>query len=280
MVDKRLVAGAAVLIVLALGAGGIVWWKQRGATPAATPAPEAAVTPAPAPVPVPVPPAPAEAPIRHPIAAAEPEEAPGAVASLDRAALVDLFGQKAVFALLQIDGFVPRLVATVDNLDRPHAAPRLWPVHPTAGRFGIERNGEVEQIAAANAQRYRPFVQFAEGIDSPRAVALYKRHYAIFQQAYGDLGYPRAYFNDRLVEVIDHLLATPEPAATPALRLTEVKGPQPLTQPWLHYEYADPGLEALSSGQKMLVRMGPENARRLKAKLAEFRRLIASGPPR
>lgn len=277
MVDKRLVAGIAVLGVLALGAGGILWWMKR---PSLAPV-EVPVAATPAPAPAPIPAAPAEPVIRHPIEGADAASAPPAgTAGLDRAALVDLFGQKAVFAFLQIDGFVPRLVATVDNLDRPHAAPRLWPVHPTAGRFGIERGGDTEQIAAANAQRYVPFVQFAEAIDSPRAVALYKRHYAVFQQAYGDLGYPRAYFNDRLVEVIDHLLAAPAPAAVPKLRLTEVKGPQPLTQPWLHYEYADPGLEALSSGQKMLVRMGPENARRLKAKLAEFRRLIASGPPR
>jgi hypothetical protein len=123
-------------------------------------------------------------------------------------------------------------------------------------------------------------VQFVETVDSPRAVALYRRHYALFQQAYGDLGYPRAYFNDRLVEVIDHLLATPEPAGPVKVRLTEVKGPVAPAQPWVRYEFADPGLEALSSGQKMLVRMGPENARRLKAKLAELRRLVASGGAR
>ena len=277
--DKRVVAAGVVLTVLALGAGGIVWWRQRGAAaPPVQPAPVAAAPQA-APAPPAAPPEPA---IRHPIDAADAASAPppGGTGGLDRAALVDLFGQRAVFAILQIDGFVPRLVATVDNLDRPHAAPRLWPVHPTAGRLGIERSGGTEQIAAANAQRYLPFVQFVESVDSPRAVALYKRHYAAFQQAYGDLGYPRAYFNDRLVEVIDHLLAAPVPEAAPTLRLTEVKGPQPLTQPWLHYEYADPGLEALSSGRKMLVRMGPENTRRLKAKLAEFRRLVASAPPR
>ena len=38
---------------------------------------------------------------------------------------------------------------------------------------------------------------------------MYKQYYPLFQQAYVDLGYPEGYFNDRLVEVIDHLLATP-----------------------------------------------------------------------
>jgi hypothetical protein len=274
MVDKRLIAAGVAVLVLALAAGGVYWWRQRGAASAvvATPPPPVVTAPLPAPAPAP---APSEPVIRHPIAGADAASAPSP--TLDRAALVDLLGSKAANAFIQFDGFVPRIVATVDNLARPHAAPRLWPVHPAAGRFTIERSGETEQIATANAARYTPFVLFAEGIDSRRAVALYRRHYALFQQAWGDLGYPRSYFNDRLVEVIDHLLATPAPAAPVKVRLTEVKGPEPITQPWLRYEYVDPTLEGLSSGQKMLIRMGPENARRLKAKLMELRRLVASG---
>jgi hypothetical protein len=274
--DKRLIAAIAALLVVGLGVGGFVLWRQRAAAPSAPMAPPPEVAAAPAPPPSPA--APAESVIRHPIDTPDAASAPPASTTLDKAALVGLLGQKAVLSFLQTEGFVPRLVGTIDNLARPHAAPRLWPVNPAPGRFTVESTGDTEAIAPSNTRRYVAFVQFVEAIDSPRAVALYRRHYALFQQAYGDLGYPRAYFNDRLVEVIDHLLAAPEPAGPIKVRLVEVKGPQPLTQPWLHYEFADPGLEALSSGQKMLVRMGPENERRLKAKLAEFRRLIASGP--
>ncbi|HQU43635.1 MAG TPA: DUF3014 domain-containing protein, partial [Pirellulales bacterium] len=42
------------------------------------------------------------------------------------------------------------------------------------------------------------------------------------------------YFNDRLVSVIDHLLAAPEPA-----------GPVALVQPKIIYKFADPQLESL-----------------------------------
>ncbi len=38
------------------------------------------------------------------------------------------------------------------------------------------------------------------------------------------------------------------------------------------YEFADPDLETRSAGQKMLLRMGRENAARVKAKLGEIRR--------
>jgi hypothetical protein len=88
----------------------------------------------------------------------------------------------------------------------------------------------------------------------------------LFQQAYAELGYPSRYFNDRVFEVIDHLLATPD-----------VRGPIALVQPKVMYEYADPVLQDLSAGQKMLVRMGPENEAKVKAKLRELKKALTRG---
>jgi len=45
----------------------------------------------------------------------------------------------------------------------------------------------------------------------------------------------------------------------------------------VRYEYVDPKLEAMSSGQKIMVRMGPENERKVKASLRGFRQQIATG---
>ncbi|MCC2673139.1 MAG: hypothetical protein K0R58_86, partial [Ramlibacter sp.] len=72
---------------------------------------------------------------------------------------------------------------------------------------------------------------------------------------------------------------TPEPGAPPEVRLTEVKGPIPSTRPWVRYEFADPQLEALSAGQKVLVRVGPENARPLKQKLRALRQQLVQAAP-
>jgi hypothetical protein len=95
----------------------------------------------------------------------------------------------------------------------------------------------------------------------------YFRLYPLFQQAYEDLGYPGQYFNDRLVEVIDDMLKAPE-----------IPGPIQLTQPKVFYEYADPKLESLSAGQKLLIRMGPANEAIMKAKLRELRRNLVNRP--
>ncbi|MBW2505100.1 MAG: DUF3014 domain-containing protein, partial [Deltaproteobacteria bacterium] len=43
-----------------------------------------------------------------------------------------------------------------------------------------------------------------------------------------------------------------------------------------YYKFADPQLEALSSGQKVLLRIGPENASRLKAILTGYRQALTA----
>jgi hypothetical protein len=42
------------------------------------------------------------------------------------------------------------------------------------------------------------------------------------------------------------------------------------------YEFEDPQFEALSAGQKAMLRLGPENAQRVKAKLRALRAEIAA----
>ncbi len=241
-----------------LAVGAYEWWSRQARAP--LPAVESAppVTAAPAP-----PPADAAPTVLHPV---PPQAAASAVQARLEDAVVALLGQRAALGLLQLDDLPRRLVATVDNLGRAHAAPALWPVNPTAQRFSVD--------SQRNAQRYAAFVQLIEAVDAARAVELYFAFYPQFQQAYEELGYPKRYFNDRLVAVIDLLLATPEPAEPPALRLVEVQGPVKPARPWVHYEFADPALQSLASGQKLLLRMGLANERRVKARLRELRRQL------
>ena len=193
-----------------------------------------------------------------------------------RRALADLFGGEGALSFLQIEDFPRRFVATVDNLARPHAPAQSWPVDPTPDRFAVDERGEAPVISADNAGRYTPFVLLAESVDARRAVDLYMRLYPLLQRAYEELGFPDRYFNDRLMAVIDLLLATPETEVPLNLRLTEVKGPIASLRPWVRYEFADPALQSLSSGQKILLRVGPVNERRLKDKLAEIRSELAA----
>lgn len=271
-----LIAGLAVVIA---GAAGTAWWLYRAKPPAPAPhveapaaAPEAPAASAPL----------ADAGPRHPIEPLAAASAPQPLPSLDesdgvvQAALAGLIGKQGVMAFLNADGFVRRCVVTIDNLARPHAAPRLWPVQPSPGKLQRIVAGDAELIAPDNAKRYAPFVAMVASVEPSQAAALYRRLYPLFQQAYAELGYPKGHFNDRLVEVVDHLLAAPQPKAPPAVKLTEVKGEVPSTRPWVRYEFVDPALESLSSGQKIMVRLGATNEQRLKAWLTGFRQAIVS----
>ncbi len=63
--------------------------------------------------------------------------------------------------------------------------------------------------------------------------------------------------------------------------VTEVKGPIPSTRPWARYEFVDPRLEGLAAGQKIVLRIGPEHATRLKAWLRALRDApTRAAPPR
>ena len=176
------------------------------------------------------------------------------------AGLAGLMSDAMLRKFFDLEDIVRRIVATVDNLPRESYATRLNPVKPIPGAFGATGREADLAIAPANAKRYAEFIRLAEGVDSEKAVALYLRFYPLFQQAYLDLGYPEGYFNDRLVAVIDHLLDAPE-----------VRGPIRLATPHVLYEYVDEELQDRSAGHKALIRMGPENAARLKAKLRELR---------
>ena len=266
---------AAAVVILVLVAAGVWWWWQNRAQPVAV----SAAPPTAAPVAAPAS-TPASGPQNLIDALAPPDAALPALAAADNyvaQAITELLGQRQVASFLQIDGLVRRVVATVDNLARAHAPVGIWPVQPAPGRFTVQGEAQGQQIAPDNAARYSAVVQWVESVDLQRAVALYARLYPLFQQAYEELGYPGRYFNDRVVAVIDHLLAAPEPAAPVRVQLTEVKGEWSSARPWVRYEFADPQLQALSSGQKIMVRVGLVNERRLKARLKALRALVATG---
>jgi len=264
---------AGVVALVLLGAAAFLWLNESQppvAPPTAAPPLAASPPPAAAPASDPV--------VRYPVDSSPAEQE--ATVPLDPgAALTELFGRKTVLSMFQLQDFPRRFVATVDNLGRSHAPVGLWPVNPTAGRFNVEKQNGADVISADNELRYTPYVLLIETIDLRQAVAVYRRLYPQLQKAYEDIGYPNRYFNDRLVDVIDLLLATPDITGPQAVHLPTINGPMQPERPWVLYEFDDPALQSLAAGQRILLRMGPVNERRMKTKLAEVRRLVTAGDP-
>ncbi len=250
--NKAIWGSGAVVVAIAVGA--FVYYKYFGHPAPPTP---------PAPAPVRATPADAQPAIQHPIPQAAEAKPLPALNDSDqemRDSLVGLFGQKPVETLLNPENVVRHIVATIDNLPRNKVAVELRPVKSTGGATVVASQGELTTLSAANYERYATFMKIAQASDPRTLATVYFRLYPLFQQAYEDLGYPGMYFNDRLVQVIDTLLDTPD-----------VKGPVKLIQPKVFYEYADPALESLPAGQKLLIRMGSANEAILKGKLRELR---------
>jgi hypothetical protein len=259
-IGQWFVAGAVICAVIATGA--ILWHKAtQGNTAeppssASAPAPAASAAPPSAPV------------IQHPIAQAGPAAASSApLPALDASdgsvadALAGLAGGGDLRALLLPEQIISRIVATVDVLPKKSlGSTRILPVRTPKGPFVTEQKNGAIVIGDRNTERYAPYMRIVEGVDPKALVAWYVRDYPLFQDAYRELGYPKGYFNDRLVTAIDNMLAAPD-----------LEQPAALTPSRAFYVYADPSLESLSVGQKLLLRVGPANEALIKAKLRAIR---------
>lgn len=181
-------------------------------------------------------------------------------------------GLTAVFALAPIESLlvpqqlVQKIVVTLNSLDGQGVPLRLWPLRNLPQLPTVTAVGEgVWVFNPENSQRYARYVTVVKAVDAEALAKLYLRYYPLFQQAYVELGFPDRYFNDRLVAVLDHLLVTPV-----------VAGPIRLKRPKVLYEYESDNLQALSAGQKLLIRMGPENAAIVKDKIKQFRDAVVA----
>lgn len=261
MGNRTMLAIAAAVVAAGLA---LAWYFHTRNVPVAH---------APIAIPPAAPPAPAEPAIEHPV-----PQRPGlsnaplppladSDASLHEA-LAQALGADAVTQFLIPENIVRHLVVTIDNLPRQKVPVSRRPTVAAPGTFlanGDELNSTLDP---RNYERYAPMMAVISQLDVQRVADVYLHFYPLFQQVYQDLGYPNGYFNDRLVEVIDSLLATPE-----------VSGPIRLTRPNVMYVYADPALESRPAGQKLLLRMGPDNAHVIKAKLTELRAIVTAAPP-
>jgi hypothetical protein len=244
------VLGAAILV--AVGGLGLYFLRQEAPEPEAVvdvPQPVASAPVTPPPVAA-TPPAPARTIPLPPLDESDPDVAGG---------LTELFGQDAVMQHLVPERIVRNLVVSIDNAPREQLALNQRPITPPEGEFITSGSDDAIVLSPENYARYEPFVALVANIDAKTLVSFYRGLQPLFQQAYEDLGHPDASFDTRLTEVIEHLLQTPTP-----------RGSIALVQPSVLYRFADERLEKLSAGQKLLIRMGVDNATVVKGKLREI----------
>ena len=183
-----------------------------------------------------------------------------------RSAAAGVFGEMPVEAFLIPERVIQNLVATVDSLDREPIPLRFRVIREVPDVPVVEQQGDRLVLSTDNDERYRLLAEVLRNTNARQMAQLYLRYYPLMEKAYRDMGYPQGHFNDRVIAIIDHLLEAPD-----------VEHPIELVRPKVLYAFADPELEELSSGQKIMVRIGPANATAAKARLRELRAILAAG---
>jgi hypothetical protein len=188
--------------------------------------------------------------------AATPAKSPGTIADALRA----LLGEKMFDHYVMPEALIHRIVVTVANENTPRFPGLYLPWKPFPEAFQVDKGADGDLLSPRNYQRYDAAISLLESLRAEDISKVYARFYPSFQRTYAELG-EKGYFNDRLVAALDDILnANPTGG--------------PLTQETLSYHFANPDVENLPAGQKLLLRMGPRNAQRLKKKLAEIRALV------
>lgn len=221
------------------------------------------VEPAPMPIEAEAPAAPIAAP---PVTEVQPKIPPAPVVSEEtgdqyaRESIDAVNGGKALAQFVAGDYVVERAVAIIDALRRGEVPYKLLPVGKPSTTFPISDNGLRVTLDTAGFSRYDGFAQWVGGLDTPALVSLLNDYEMIATQALTRMGVTDFDIRSALLAATTQILSTPQVSVDAELMRREAN--------WV---YMDPELEALSSLQKQVLRMGPENADIVQQKARDIR---------
>lgn len=201
----------------------------------------------------------------EPVPVPEPEPTkPLPTLSDSSVAVIDeLKAQEQNIAPIQGEQIIRDTVVFVDNLRQGVVIRDKAVIEPPKGQFRVlEQNGKV-YIDPRSYDRYNTIVDWFVSLDSTVLAELFTRYKPLSQSALAEVGYPDENPKHVLLDAIDVLLSTPSVGTVIELNDDSVM-----------YRYADPTLEALPAAQKQMLRMGPDNIRRVKLKLEELQQAL------
>ncbi len=153
-----------------------------------------------------------------------------------------------VAAWLATDDLIRSFTTAVTNVAEGKTPARQLPmVRPSSGFRVLERGGDLI-IDPRSYERYDALAAAAASMDADGSARLYGTLKPRIEEAARELGVSP--FDRTLERTIVLLLSTPV-----------VDGPIRVEPRGIGYGFADPKLEALTAGQKQVLRMGPHNLR-------------------
>lgn len=264
----HLVLGAILLLAVL----GVAYFFTMGDAPT-EPVGQAAPVIKPAPKPVAVqpetpdiPPAPVAPTVTEPepeIAEVVPAEPPVTLETSDEPVREELAkaGSSDIYsALLSNTDLIQRSTGVIDGMSRGLLLRKIMPLpKPSVAFAPMELDGQVV-LDPASYQRYDAYADAITELDTAQLASTFHQFRPLLEQAYGQLGYPPADFDNILIRALDEVIATPEIHDTIPLKKKEAV-----------YLFVDPSLEKLPSLQKQLLRMGPDNIAAIKVQAKALR---------
>jgi len=196
----------------------------------------------------------------------EPEIIPEPLDTSDGTVKTKLLGLSDydAFARLLIDeALLERFVIMTNTLAEEEIAANNRVLVQPEKPFRTYRQADKEWIDPASYKRYAPYVEVFESLETESLLQLYQEYKPAIEDIFAEIGNPSDSFDEKLEEAIDVLLDTPE-----------VPVPVEVFTDSVMYKFADRQLESLTAPQKQLLRTGPENMRRIKAKLREIKETL------
>lgn len=155
---------------------------------------------------------------------------------------------------------IERSVAITDILRQGEVPYKLLPVARPKQKFPFADNGLAVTMDPAGFARYDGLTNTLSKLDVNTTITLFREYQSTIEQAWQALGYADKSVEPALLEVLELIMLTPDIQLDARLLRDEAN--------WV---YEDESLEKLPALQKQIMRMGPENAERLKALARDLR---------
>ncbi len=165
--------------------------------------------------------------------------------------------------LAQADDLVRRWAVLTDNLDRGESPRRALEFLAPKGSFQVVQRGAKSYVAPSSYARYDEFAGAVDSIDVATLAGVYRTLHPALEAAYRALGYPGGSLDAATARALRRLEGAP--IADGDVEMIPDGGV---------FLYADPKLEGLGQVEKHLLRMGPDNERRIQAKVRAVREAL------
>jgi Protein of unknown function (DUF3014) len=235
------------IVGLIAGAAGAWWWaRERAPAPAAATARTATDTPL----------APASEPVKLPPL--------GQMDIFLRALLGSLSASPELARWLATDDLIRQMAHAIDVVSRGQSPARELGVLRPEGPLQTSGTTRTLSINPASYRRFDGIARAVASLDPTAVAAAYRTIQPRLDEAYRALGRTSLSVDQAVATALQVLIDTP--AAADPIRLAPGPGAT--------LGYADPDLQALPAAQKQLIRMGPENAARVKETLRRIKTAI------